>query len=357
MPLPDLLLKAVYEQAALPMVLIDGRGLLAIWNPAFESLFRTVAGVGPERLAASFFDFVVEHEGARLDYYAAEILLGGRGSAWVESQIRAADGTIRWLRMALSRIELPVASAAAVERFLLCTAEDVTDRVLRERRLRDAKEEAEKATHTKSQFLANMSHEIRTPIQTILGVVELLRETELDSEQSEYANQVRFSADVLLGLINDILDFSKIEAGKLQLEQINFDLPTTVEEVIDILSPKVQEKGLELAYLVEPDVPSRLRGDPGRLRQVLLNLAGNAVKFTEKGEIVIRVSLAAESGTHAKLRFEVTDTGIGIKPENCETIFDSFVQEDVSTTRRYGGTGLGLAICKQLVEQIGRAHV
>src|SRR5208337_4037563 len=176
----------------------------------------SLAGAGPEKLAISFFDFVAEREGARLGYFAAEILLGGKKNSTIESPIRAADGTMRWLGLALSRVELTAAGqGGSAERFLMFVAEDATERVLREKGLRDAKDEAEKATHTKSQFLANMSHEIRTPIQTILGVVELLRETELDTEQSDYVNQVRFSADVLLGLINDILDFSKIEAGRL----------------------------------------------------------------------------------------------------------------------------------------------
>ena len=218
MVFPDALLRSVFDQAALPLALVNGRGSFVMWNPAFEPLFRGLAGVGPDRFADSFFDFVTDREGTRLDYYATGIFLGGMNTAAVESPVRAIDGTMRWLRLSLSRIEIPSdAEGGEPERFLMCAAEEITDRILLEKGLRDAKDDAEKATHTKSQFLANMSHEIRTPIQTILGVVELLHETALDTEQSDYVDQVRFSADVLLGLINDILDFSKIEAGRMDL--------------------------------------------------------------------------------------------------------------------------------------------
>ena len=219
--------------------------------------------------------------------------------------------------------------------------------------LKTLNQSLQKASDVKSDFLANVSHEIRTPMNGIIGMAGILNRTTLDSDQKSYVNTIKSSAENLMVIINDILDYSKLDSEKLRLEKSTFQLQTAVEEVVDLLKPSIQDKGLELIVYLEPEVSGDYCGDVIRLKQVLINLLNNAIKFTEKGEVLLTVERVADEGGFSQVKFEIKDTGIGMSAETLENLFESFMQADTSTTRKYGGTGLGLSICKKLVALMG----
>ncbi|MGO9588764.1 MAG: response regulator [Candidatus Acidiferrales bacterium] len=258
------------------------------------------------------------------------------------------DGKIVWANIELSLMR----NAAGQPQSILGTVVDITERKQAQIELQRAKEAAEAASEAKSTFLATMSHEIRTPMNGILGMTELVMDTDLTTEQREHLGLVRLSAESLLSIINDVLDFSKIEAGKIEIEAIPFDLRESLGETMQSLSIRAHQKGLELIYDVQPDVPEALIGDPGRIRQILVNLVGNAIKFTSHGEIFIHVAEESRDNSAACLHFSVKDTGIGIAKEKQEHVFEAFSQADGSMARKYGGTGLGLTICMRLVKMM-----
>ncbi len=266
------------------------------------------------------------------------------------------DGRVRWIS---EKGNVSRAADGTVTRIIGALI-DVTDLKTVEAALKKAQSaaeealaNAERANQAKSEFLANMSHEIRTPMNGIIGMTGLLLDTRLDATQHDYADTIRTSADALLGVINDILDFSKIEAGKLDIESVDVDLPAAVEEIGAIMALQAAAKNIELVINVQTDVPALVRGDPQRIRQCIINLLGNAIKFTHQGEIVCDVSVVARTDDQVTVRFEVRDTGVGIAPEVLRTLFQPFVQADSSTTRHFGGTGLGLSIVRRLVEIMG----
>ncbi len=267
----------------------------------------------------------------------------------IEHRLRHKDASYRWILARGTEIK----NEGELSSRMVGIHIDVTDRKLVEELLRQAKETAEAASRAKSQFLANMSHEIRTPMNGVLGMAELLLRCALGDKERHLTESIHRSGTVLLAVINDILDFSKIEAGKMQLEAIPFEIRRTIQEAVDLAMLAAQGKHLRLSHQIDPNVPHYLLGDPARLRQVLVNLLGNAIKFTERGTIALIVDL--ESHTHGLcgLSVCVADTGIGIPPEVHPYIFEAFSQADGSTTRKYGGTGLGLAIVKQLVTLMG----
>ena len=273
----------------------------------------------------------------------------GEVDAWTEDcLIITRQGEQRWIADTSAEIRDENGNSVGS----IGVLQDITDRKRTEEILHHAKEAAENATRTKAEFLANMSHEIRTPLNAIIGMTSLLLDTPLIAEQRDFTETVRTSGNTLLSLINDVLDFSKIEFGKLDLEMAPFDLTGCIEEIFDLFAVHAYQKGLELSYTLTPDTPTMIVGDPNRLRQILTNLIGNAVKFTAQGEVAVTVEGTRE-GEHYRFHFSVLDTGIGILEEDRAHLFESFSQVDASTTRRYGGTGLGLAISRHLSELMG----
>ncbi len=276
-------------------------------------------------------------------------LHGPNWSTTAELEMMCKDGSTVWTEIASSFYY----DKEGKPKGIMGITRDISERKQVELELRRAEQLAEQASQAKSQFLANMSHEIRTPLNGVISMTDLLLDTPLNVEQQKFAKIVKSSGKALLALISDILDFSKIEANKLDLETIEFDLRNVLEDIQEILSTKVNAKGLELDWTIDPEVPSWLEGDPGRLRQIILNLADNAVKFTASGGIFLRAALESEEDSQVTIRFLITDTGIGIQKDRITELFQPFVQEDSSTTRRFGGTGLGLSISKQLSELMG----
>ncbi len=309
-----------------------------VWGRSCDSLYRN-----PMAWQEAIHPDDVEHARSM----AVRQLQGD--SVVLEYRIRTPDGLEKWIRNRAFPIRDEVGKLIRVAGI----AEDITQQKRYETELIRAREAAEMANRAKSEFVANMSHEIRTPMNGVIGMTGLLLDTDLTAEQRQYAEIVRLSGESLLAVINDILDFSKIEARKLELEVVDFDLREVLEASIELLSPSALGKGLRLECMIGPEIPVRLKGDYGRLRQVLLNLAGNAIKFTSQGEVIIRVRLDREDKDSAGIRFSVEDTGIGIPADRQADIFSPFTQADGSTTRKYGGSGLGLAISRQLVEMLG----
>ena len=350
---------SIIQSSADGIVSIDARGVIRLFNTAAEKMFGYAAeeAVGknvkilmPEAIAAGHDQHLAQYDPDR------ESAIVGQ-TREVEAIRR--DGRTFPLELKVTEVSIDG------ELMFIGLLRDITERKAMEEREREAarqleiaREQAESANQAKSDFLANMSHEIRTPMNAIIGLSDLCLRTDLDDKQRDYIGKVHQASRALLGIINDILDFSKIEAGKLEMENEPFLIDEVLENVGTVISVKTQEKGLELLFDRADDVPPGLIGDSLRLGQILINLANNAVKFTEHGEVVLRIGLEEDRGDRVRLKFSVTDTGIGMTEEQIGRLFQSFSQADSSTTRKYGGTGLGLAICKQLVEMMdGRIWV
>ena len=333
-------LNSLIENNPVAIVALDSQFAVQMCNPAFEKLFLyRQSDIRGQQLR----DLITNAE--IRDDFAPEL---EREVHQVTRRTRS-DGSL----VDVEVFAVPLTVGGKVSGGRLALFQDITERKRAEEAMQRAKEAAEAASRAKSEFLANMSHEIRTPMNGIMGMTELVLDTELDTEQRNYLNVAKVSADSLLSLINDILDYSKIEAGKLEIDAIDFNLGNCLGETMKTLSLRAHQKGLELAFEIEPDVPDGLIGDPGRLRQIIVNLIGNAIKFTEKGEVVLQVEAEFRNQDSIRLHFTVADTGIGIPTDKQAAIFEAFQQADGSMTRKYGGTGLGLTISSRLVELMG----
>jgi PAS domain S-box-containing protein len=340
--------RSIFENAIEGIFQSTAEGSYLSVNPALATMFGYNS---PDELMSSVTHiarqlYVLPNRRAE---FAALIQERGGAVSDFESEVYRKDGSRIWISERCRAVRDNDGKLLYYEG----TAEDITARREAAQAIKTARDTAVESARLKSEFLANMSHEIRTPMNGIIGMSDLLLDTDLTPKQRDFTQTIASSADSLLTIINDILDFSKIEAGMLSFDEIDFQLPAVVEGAVEVLAPRAAAKKIEIASLVYNGVPSGLRGDPGRLRQVLTNLIGNAVKFTEKGEVVVRANCQEESETHVIIRFTITDTGIGIDPEAQSRLFQAFMQADGSTTRRFGGTGLGLAICRQLVQRMG----
>ena len=338
---------ALFASAPVAIVVVDEQGFVRDANPGFEALFGYTA---TEARGRALNDLVVpsgELSGAeQLD----QTVRAG-APVTVEAQRRTKDGRVLQVRASAARVAGSPAGDAAGELFVMY--EDMADELKARRALQEAKEAAERLAQMRSAFLANMSHEIRTPMNAVLGLTEVLLDSELGAEQRRSLTLIQTAGEALLTLLNDILDLSKIEADSLKLEAIPFDLWRLVDQIASLLAVRAREKGVELRADIPATVPEQVRGDPTRLRQVLTNLIGNAVKFTSRGEVVVSLSAGPADEARARIRFAVRDTGIGIPAEQIALIFQPFSQGDATMTRRFGGTGLGLSIARRLVEMMG----
>src|SRR5437762_6853490 len=336
-------LDALIASTPVAIAVLDGRRSVRSVNPAFDTLF----GYSTAEVAGASIDALIVPDSLHSESSDLEARSRAGASVRVEVERKRKDGRHIQVRLSAAAVK------AAPEGGLVALYEDISDRKAAEQAIRAARDLAERVARARSAFLANMSHEIRTPMNAVLGFVELVLDTELQAEQRRALELVRSSSEALLTILNDILDYSKIEAEHLELESIPFDLPKVVHATATLLAVRAREKHLELTVDVQPDVPHLVRGDPTRLRQVLMNLIGNAIKFTEEGEVDVSAAWVASHGERASVRFRVRDTGIGISEQQRATIFDEFTQADASMTRRYGGTGLGLAIARRLVALMG----